>query len=1537
MQELFAGPEDQSGPFSEVQTTPVEAPLNSIASIRQSRLFALAKTDPSLSDILNDYNELQTRYERGIQASSEQQIRLEIEEEASQRRQSALRELQTTDYRVDPDGTLAAGAAAAYDRELQRNRERSAQVAAERAAAERLVDLAGTDPAQARVLYQLYERGNVIDQAIDYTAKSMIVARGLEKAQAELADQSWFRNVVDFGMGFLALKSSMGNTGNFDVEGYDGAIANAFSQVFSGGRLRGEVASLWSQDLETFAEKYESQYLPAVLNNSTLLGYTSNSQRADILSQMQSTRPVWETNAWNLLDNAGIVGGVMTVGGKMGLKATSSLAASAIRLGGRKTSSEIYANAAKVLASDTTAEAVNRAGVNSIDEVIDSMAPAAVRQEIQPLHAVSPQAMVNNILETTDKLMEKLPKWMQPGRFANEAELNEAIENFIAEESKKFDSRLVDHRSVAIRTADGSDFTAVEFTLGKVDGTGFARESSASNYAKSLNIGNARVIPAEDGTFFVQVRKAMPENGVYTNTLNVQTRSPVGRFLAGARNRSDRTLANAATRADHAHNRIINKVIPAISKNLNVDMMSRERLTNLWRAGDNEGVWWSRDQANSLYQRTYRRDISDKEWQAYETLRQINDIEYVIRNDLVWKEEVLRGMETVTMDLGPIGNLNRVNAFVDENLTRPLFGRIIHAKDGTIWDDVIPEDTMKALKDEGYVAVHLDEPAKDWLAGGNSTFDIVIVKKSDFKRDMLDRHQLSYRPGGHRFYDDAGGYYSKQTRVVMRADGTTRLAKPGTYITGTKAEVDEWNSYMERMRQAVKNDPQISASALDDIIDGRVGYPTGEDFLKGLKNGDYDLNHPFKTYFDREMPAEYHASPNPFIDAPESGTKSLMQSMGRMYYSKKGTVLKDYRGERSITLDPWKATNKALINIANMSSFSDYKIQAVHRWYNTFKPYLEPNPALKTPMQYFMHGKLNKLASQDKVVNAIEDQRAIVRRNLGHQTDADLRIQEMRRNIAEWVMGSDPSSVRHKASRKIVNFMEEHDPVAFMRGWAFDLKMGLFNPAQLLLQANTYAAITAIDPVGGLRGLQAVPLLRGYLSFKGEPGAFKKANRLKASMYGFDSPEEMDAFLESAARSGFFDINESHTMINSMGPNSSFNVTGNKVNDLRQMGRFFFNTGETLNRMVAYRAAWRSEWTKAGKDGKDFLNDRFVSNAIIGRAEDLTLGMSRTSQAWWQQGVASIPTQFWSYQVRMLEAMLSGVTGKGSLTKAEAWRLIGSQMLLYGAAGTPITAFLADLFAEKRGAAPELGTFEGFITRGALDAMWHALSGGSDMLISERLGTGSWLPDTIDDILGLGRYGEVPVADFLGGATYSITKDLVEDLGPILKYARAETGADMGHPFTERALESLAKNITTLSNINKAYMVYNYGLYKTNQGNTQFADLPRADALAILMLGAAPGQTQDVDAMMAFNKHETEAIEEAAKVVSRYRQDLFNHPERAEEITEEINLFMSMYDPETRRKILQKVYKVRDRSMYDSLVRRREERRQREVYQEGTE
>src|SRR5690606_10253579 len=151
-----------------------------------------------------------------------------------------------------------------------------------------------------------------------------------------------------------------------------------------------------------------------------------------------------------------------------------------------------------------------------------------------------------------------------------------------------------------------------------------------------------------------------------------------------------------------------------------------------------------------------------------------------------------------------------------------------------------------------------------------------------------------------------------------------------------------------------------------------------------------------------------------------------------------------------------------------------------------------------------------------------EDQREIIKRNLGWKTEFDMNVEEAQRRFGDFIMGSDPTSRRYQATRGLVNWFSQQNPLGFLRGLAFDLKLGLWNPVQLFLQAGTFLAINAIDPGIGFKSIPSGYMLRSYLLNENVLGHFIKSGTWK--MAGFESAEEFETFMRAAKNSGYLTI-----------------------------------------------------------------------------------------------------------------------------------------------------------------------------------------------------------------------------------------------------------------------------------------------------------------------------------------------------------------------------------------------------------------------------
>jgi hypothetical protein len=1511
MADLFNELAPQSGPFDDVVVPQSnEAPVRPLARFRRSQVVAAARVNPLSEDVTRDFAQLQETYLRTAETYGESQDDLAVAEQRRAQRLRGVLDVQREAPTIDPTGELQIGAAMAAEQAINADIEQERKYALEQQAVDNILDLAASgNRTQAETLINLMESGDVMDQLRDNAAKQLILQNEIDRSTFAASNEPWYSHVAGFLLGAIPFQNSMSQSGLVDTEARNW-FERLGDQVMAGERRRMEAASLWAMPIEQFRDAIKNDVLPAIEGNSTFLGFTDRSEYLNLLTGLQNTPRAIDNNLWNVVDNAGWVGvGEITGAARV----ATSLPRMLVGMGARKEATAAFARAAASVAAEGTEEAAQRAGVATLNEVTDGLTPTIARTNpdmVVPLQAGANEGLANGL-----EVIGGLERLLQTGRFANDIERQAAVDAFKESSQATFGRGIIVDVSEGARTlADDSSVSTLTFTLGKNSSEGWANKAHAARYHNELGFTDSSVIQGEGGQFFVQVTRNMPETGFYSNVLNTKTTNVLSRFLLGAQQRSDEFLARRAQVSENTRNKIVNDWADKLYKEIKIDPQARERVAQLWQYGENQARWYNNvDEVNAIWRRAYNRDISPKEWQAYQGLKNINDVEYAVRNDVRYKELVLKGYESATFSLQG-KSFDSLNARIDDTFGRRITVRTFNEATGTYRSKPFTPEEIEKLRADGYVQLHFDEPIK--MVDGKEVYS-AVVRRDNLVRDNLRRTQLAYRAGGHRIYREK--YFVKQARKTVDEDGNEVWQSPSTFMVGTKAQADEWASVMEQARRL---GPDASLRQIDEVFQGRPGYPTAEQFKQGLTDGTYSADHSFVGLFDRELPGEYdnldygtHA-----VDPDEEGITSYLKTHGRLYYSQKDTKsLVDWQGAQAPTLDAYESVNRAFTNIASLSSYNDYKLTSIDRWVNSFKDHLDKGSykAGASPIEIFLDSKPSSGAGRDRISQALLDQRDIIKRNLGWQTPADHAVNEAQRRFFEFTMGSKASGLRHEASRIAQNWWENKNPIQSLRGMAFDLKLGLFNPVQLLLQANSFMAMAAIDIGGASRAVVSNPLLRHYLlrrSTLKDLEAHIAAGFHKAA--GFETSDEYIAFMGSAKASGFFSLNESHSLVNAMGPNTALNLTGNKVQDFRQAGRFFFNEGELVNRMTAYRIAWDRAFKKYGRDADPAKQDQ-IMNEIFGDAEKFAFSMSRSSQAWWQQGLASIPTQFFAYQARMLEMMFGG-----QLTRAERGRLIVTQGILYGASGIPIASVVSDMMKGAEGDAPDINTLGGVIDRGFMDFFINQTT-GADVMAGERLGTGRFLGDTVGDLFGFSKYGETNTMDVLGGATYSITSDLLSSFKPFLKYMTAESGGETGGPLLERDLRDLASNVSTVSNVLKFMMLRNYGEYVTAKGKIQATDVPTENAWFQLLLGAAPSEADEISARMNYFKNKKKTVDEASRVVEQYRTEIVNHPERSEEISAQINAFVRMLDADIRRDVLEGA-RAPSQSLLDGLDERME-------------
>jgi len=1505
------------------------------AARRTAQLAAIANpgTSEESESIFDSMDRQAQSYMDRIQATGESTVRAEIAAERQQERADALTNLLRENL-PDGDPELAQGATAAYTNLIQMDATEENNYALEQQAVRRVQDLAARgDINQARIMLSNLEHGNALDVIADYNAKQLILQSALDRARYTQQEQSWMRDVADFALSVIPLYSPS-RTGNVDVAD---SVKNWYDSFFSGERYRNESDALWDMSVEDLSKFVNDDFLRGLHENATTLGYTNNTEQLELMAGLVDRTPsAFETNAWAAADIGGFV--PWTKAARLGGGLTSTM----LRSGARREAAEMTVNAARQMMEES-AEASVRSG----------MTPENVANNLQ-VSAIAPEGSLSRVpiamdassgLERGQGLLSARLDLEKRARLSNE-ELAHAEKVTAERLERQFGREIKDVAVRRVELSGGSNVHQVEFTLGRKNGGGFASEAQANRYGGSIgHTGTA--IQDESGQWFYRVVEDIPETGFMTRLLNVQTPSPM-RFVLNARNVGDLELADAAQVAGNTRNRLLKVLVEPYEKTFrSLRGDERDAVAQVLQAGDTLGKWFEPDQLSTLWQRSRGRAPTVRELDAYQAARDINDMEFSLRNDAIYTQKQVKGYKTVSFDTG-LGRVDRADVIIDRELkAKPTQVRIYDVSAGKHYvdDTAMTQRQWDRLRGQGYQLVTLEQPLQ--MADG-TTIKTFLVKGKDVVVENLKREQIAYRAGGHRMYK--GKYFVKQTVYGRQADtGKEFLENPNTYIAAqTRGEAKFWASRMEAARLAYLD--QADLGVLDEILGGHAGLPDAKEFVRLMEANSFQKNTKFDVYFDREMPDEYLTNGQglDFVDPDDTGFNGFLRTTGRMYTGRKGEQLPDYLGNTAPLLDPYETINRSLMNISALTSFGDYKIQSVERWMKTFGKYLDTTnlPGDWSDMRLFMEAPLIKGGNDNiaRIRNAALAQRQTIKRTLGWKTENDLRAEQWSRHLSEWVAGERIEGIVPSARRFAsgVDWMADTNPISALRSFAFDLKLGMFNVAQLPLQLSTAVAATAMSPSMGMKGWSMIAPMRFVLGGKTlSKEAFESrldelVRRNVHTMGGFSSPKEFKEFAKAAARSGFFDLGGTHGLMDHYGPHATMDGFNSGVQRTREAGRFFFFEAERWNRIVAWRIAW-DETTKAGLKP----NTPEFAAKLAGRAEEFSFNMSRESQAWWQKGLLSIPTQFWAYNARMLEAMTVG-----NFTPAQKMRLLASQTLLYGSAGIPVTGAISAMVKSKdpstvlEGGALHLeenpldSPFAMF-DRGFVDQAILSMTGGEvDVMVGARYGTGGWTSEIVKNIFGLSAYGEVSAADMLGGATYNIMGKVGSDVArPIIEYVAAESG-DSGMPIRREALMRLASNASILGNSYKAYMVHRYGTLRSGNGTTLVDDLPSTVAFAT-MLGINPAEMDEITAISSFRTNRSDAIKEASKVFTNYRVDLGNRPDQRETIMEEVNLYARMLPPDIRQAALERVQSETNPSLYAGLVQYYEKHQAQEAEANG--
>ena len=784
---------------------------------------------------------------------------------------------------------------------------------------------------------------------------------------------------------------------------------------------------------------------------------------------------------------------------------------------------------------------------------------------------------------------------------------------------------------------------------------------------------------------------------------------------------------------------------------------------------------------------------------------------------------------------------------------------------------------------------------------------ITFVVAPGSRPEALPLRQLNKRPGYHR--ETADGYFLSQPNV-SRATG------------GASSEVHMYKGDINHSHYVMEGDAKKMAPLMERarsmLLNMRgVADPVAKARMKAELKTFLAANLPysykdFRKQFKEHQKGAAFSLYEPFL-IRKSGTRLADQHNLKDYYANfddlltneynlyKGQVDLQYAMERNDDihtvvdnvvssaeqLDPFVAYERAATKLANSGFLEDLKLKQATLILSEFRDILDvaAEDLVKHPLKHILNpAYLNKIDPKRKA--QFRGARRVLMETLNVESDFTKNVNIVKRNISNyiadnveklpWVGGKITKRQAYDLTENLWKMSVMKDPAQFIKSFAFHTKIGLFNPLQWFMQAQGIAHTAAIE--GLPRAYQAASaafLMRGPLVNPDMTVHFAK----RAAALGWDQQDFIESF-DALRRSGFGHVGREFGNLADL---ENGRVTTNKWNRFLDSAGWFFKEGERLNRMTAWNAAY-IRW-KAKNPGKQLKADRDISE-IRNRADMLTMRMSQGSNAMWQKGWLGVPTQFMSFQARLMEQMLGR-----ELSGTERLRAFAAYSAFYGLpigiTGTALGGFWAapkDIQAMllDQGIDVDESVLTKMMARGIADVTYNLLT-DEDQAFGERFGPGgnTLLRDLVN--------GDTTVWEALMGAS---GKTLAGNQGGVLYGTFGLVGTVIGAtlseeedflPLTLDAAHNLASSVSTYNNAAKGWIGLTTGQYISRNGLV-LDNVTPGDAIVTMLMGTQPQEVSKTFSMLEnieeYNNNKREAMKYYAKYLKLSLKNL-DSPEDA--------------------------------------------------------
>lgn len=1135
---------------------------------------------------------------------------------------------------------------------------------------------------------------------------------------------------------------------------------------------------------------------------------------------------------------------------------------------------------------------------------VDSLTPAEGLGRLETA-AVMRDNAARMIFTTVNKIDRLTPSEMEKGYELTQATMRR---HFVNQED-----HIVRFENVAPENI--SNVSTVNMILGRKDGAGFKSELAARGWAGKqvrLRTNDYSVFQGEGDAWFVKVTRNVDE--AHSNIIRdfkVETDSKQAdtlwtRFKTLSTifgndtklGRAQQIKRSAVVQADERQRALLQEFAKPMSSLAVGDKKGFKELEDFIRTArthvdpeHGRGVTYNTQREfEDAFQAQYGKLPTEAQSDAYHAFKQYHDMDAVMRAYDVYRQKASLGIEKFTMerrsaesvdketgkiiDSKYIGDLSFEGKVVPELPKGAPFRAAVLDEEGILqkgnrFNGRQKQERWDALQeyiDKGYSIV---QPYDGFIKIDDGTFDFILVK--NFQRDRPDLNIVNAQNRMIQRYS----HWVKQP-VVENRDGYMRYMFDRTIANGRDSvDATEIAKTMNEIRLAEKN----SVGSGRALFESKFPMWSYEDFAKGIADKTIDLNTPFVTTKAGSRTVDEHNLPE-ILKAEhtfghfDNGDKfRLSNAVNSRFLGENPTLHSTLASENGTFFElgtdsffsPFESMKISMNDLSNVNIMNDYKIGSARDFVTQFGNILDAQLGEFTtnPLKFILEPHYLRNADPG-IVSSAEAVRKSILSLWNHTTVVDRVVSGYKEGLIRGLRLKMGDGVADFVDDKVLPTITNAD--RYLRGFAFHTKIGMFNPKQIFLQASSAVNIISISPKYGVKAaMMASPMKAGLYA---RDDLLKSLGAKFAGITGM-KPDDYVEMMQAFKRSGFDLVGHDYAYMDDLKPpgwtTNPLSKVGQKILDL---GKVPFDAGERWARSMAFSAAYMER--KASLGGKPLT--RADEQWILWRAKVLTGSMTRESTSTIQKGWTGVATQFFGYQMRLMEQML-GLDGK--LTKFERAKLFTGMSMMYGVPVAtsmtigvlPIRNMLKDWMAENN--VQDSGTaFEPFID-GLASTMLKTFA-GLDLNISERYG-----PNGINTFYDLWK-GDATMTDLFAGASGGLLWDTAVTYDPIAKWLGASMQAGDMTSYQIQAQDWMAvlQQVSTVNNAVKLWNGVNLGIWITRNQNI-LTDVKPVEAWVSAMLGLDPERVTEtfsnLNAIQGINDHKKSVMKD---MIVDYRKGL---------------------------------------------------------------